>query len=503
MQAFSKDQLYNSSLYGMQPPSSDMADATYQYQQYPSSFASSSARPSWSPNWESTPNASTYNTYATPIHVYDAQPSVLPPRSFDTRYIPRSTSSSLAAAMTPYPESAQRTVLPDPTRAPSCGTSYSSSHSSQASPSLSSHHNSPVLATAGQYSMTAAASPNRYAASSITQYPSSGPTGTSPCGAAAPAGRTYADPRATATHSSAAATDMGRRARGVFHVDPFSSTTSEAESAPVSAPVALKHEETSGLSPRVLAFSSTLEPLEDADDPFPLRVEDLATRDEEELYRGLSHAFYVNTAGAQSSRHGGRQRIFAPHTVECRKGLVYIPISLARAITHFVAVRALGAQRRQLRHGPRVHDGVHRVPSAPRVQRREDQAQVQDALLRRMREAVPAAERPRDAHELPLGREACVPLRTDILFRANRVYVRAAFKCPLKDCPKTFTVRSNAKRHLRTHGVQVTSSRSPSLLHGADAGTIGFEAPVVSDVQYAPDMGPGGKLWKVKWVGQG
>ncbi|KAI0066924.1 hypothetical protein BV25DRAFT_1765791, partial [Artomyces pyxidatus] len=27
------------------------------------------------------------------------------------------------------------------------------------------------------------------------------------------------------------------------------------------------------------------------------------------------------------------------------------------------------------------------------------------------------------------------------------------FKCPIAACAKSFTVRSNAKRHLRTHGV--------------------------------------------------
>ncbi|KAI0049207.1 hypothetical protein FA95DRAFT_1456639, partial [Auriscalpium vulgare] len=27
------------------------------------------------------------------------------------------------------------------------------------------------------------------------------------------------------------------------------------------------------------------------------------------------------------------------------------------------------------------------------------------------------------------------------------------FHCPLPSCPKAFAVRSNAKRHLRTHGI--------------------------------------------------
>ena len=67
-----------------------------------------------------------------------------------------------------------------------------------------------------------------------------------------------------------------------------------------------------------------------------------------------------------------------------------------------------------------------------------------------------------------------------------------AFKCPIPTCTKSFAVRSNAKRHLRTHGIFPTSdhgSTSPSQF------TVGFDTPLVSEVHEA------GKLpSKLRWV---
>ncbi|KAI0760416.1 hypothetical protein C8Q74DRAFT_1207897 [Fomes fomentarius] len=66
------------------------------------------------------------------------------------------------------------------------------------------------------------------------------------------------------------------------------------------------------------------------------------------------------------------------------------------------------------------------------------------------------------------------------------------FKCPIPTCTKSFAVRSNAKRHLRTHGIFPSSehgSTSPSQF------TVGFDTPLVSDVHEA------GKLpSKLRWV---
>ncbi|CCL98227.1 uncharacterized protein FIBRA_00221 [Fibroporia radiculosa] len=68
------------------------------------------------------------------------------------------------------------------------------------------------------------------------------------------------------------------------------------------------------------------------------------------------------------------------------------------------------------------------------------------------------------------------------------------YKCPIPTCTKSFAVRSNAKRHLRTHGIVPTpdhANTSPSQF------TVGFETPLVSEVH---DVG---KLpHKLRWVPQ-
>ncbi|KAG1747368.1 hypothetical protein EDB19DRAFT_1631079 [Suillus lakei] len=51
------------------------------------------------------------------------------------------------------------------------------------------------------------------------------------------------------------------------------------------------------------------------------------------------------------------------------------------------------------------------------------------------------------------------------------------YKCPVPSCDRHFAVRSNAKRHLKTHGI------NPSLMEGPSQGTnfmVGFEEPLVN-----------------------
>ncbi|KZT01217.1 uncharacterized protein LAESUDRAFT_613544, partial [Laetiporus sulphureus 93-53] len=68
------------------------------------------------------------------------------------------------------------------------------------------------------------------------------------------------------------------------------------------------------------------------------------------------------------------------------------------------------------------------------------------------------------------------------------------YKCPIPTCTKSFAVRSNAKRHLRTHGI------FPSADHASPSQsqfTVGFETPLVSEVHEV------GKLpSKLRWVPQ-
>ncbi|KAG5734044.1 Zinc finger protein [Termitomyces sp. T112] len=49
------------------------------------------------------------------------------------------------------------------------------------------------------------------------------------------------------------------------------------------------------------------------------------------------------------------------------------------------------------------------------------------------------------------------------------------FSCGFEGCSRTFTVRSNAKRHLRTHGVETVSSRQTS----STPYSIGFDTPTI------------------------
>jgi hypothetical protein len=70
-----------------------------------------------------------------------------------------------------------------------------------------------------------------------------------------------------------------------------------------------------------------------------------------------------------------------------------------------------------------------------------------------------------------------------------------AFKCPVPDCDKFFTVRSNARRHMRTHGVP---SSPPDTHVPPPSFNVGFEAPYVAHTHDS-----GGVLPKLKWVETG
>lgn len=68
------------------------------------------------------------------------------------------------------------------------------------------------------------------------------------------------------------------------------------------------------------------------------------------------------------------------------------------------------------------------------------------------------------------------------------------FKCTVLNCDKSFTVRSNARRHLKTHGLNPAICDTPST----SAYSIGFEQPVVNDVHDSGKQPP-----CYKWIPQG
>lgn len=68
-----------------------------------------------------------------------------------------------------------------------------------------------------------------------------------------------------------------------------------------------------------------------------------------------------------------------------------------------------------------------------------------------------------------------------------------AYKCTVANCEKSFTVRSNAKRHLRTHGINPSSSDMLSR----PGFTVGFEEPMVTQVHDA-----GRQPSRYRWIPQ-
>lgn len=55
----------------------------------------------------------------------------------------------------------------------------------------------------------------------------------------------------------------------------------------------------------------------------------------------------------------------------------------------------------------------------------------------------------------------------------------AAFACGYPGCARTFGVRSNAKRHMRTHGMHPPFADAGASANGAPAYVVGFQPPVI------------------------
>ncbi|KZT23638.1 hypothetical protein NEOLEDRAFT_524175 [Neolentinus lepideus HHB14362 ss-1] len=69
------------------------------------------------------------------------------------------------------------------------------------------------------------------------------------------------------------------------------------------------------------------------------------------------------------------------------------------------------------------------------------------------------------------------------------------YKCTVPNCNKSFAVRSNAKRHLRTHGIIPTSEPSS---RPTSRFTVGFETPMISSSAHEMTKIPP----KLKWIPQ-
>lgn len=67
----------------------------------------------------------------------------------------------------------------------------------------------------------------------------------------------------------------------------------------------------------------------------------------------------------------------------------------------------------------------------------------------------------------------------------------SAYKCPVPSCAKSFTVRSNAKRHIRTHG-----------LHSPSPQAAKFATPTGRDSSLASTDDDSQRALRIRWVGQ-
>jgi hypothetical protein len=67
----------------------------------------------------------------------------------------------------------------------------------------------------------------------------------------------------------------------------------------------------------------------------------------------------------------------------------------------------------------------------------------------------------------------------------------SAYKCPVSSCAKSFTVRSNAKRHIRTHGIHLPFPQAAD----AASPTGGDSSPGQKDKD--PQ-----RALRIRWVGQ-
>ncbi|KAA1472441.1 hypothetical protein DENSPDRAFT_838714 [Dentipellis sp. KUC8613] len=420
---------------------------------------------------------------------------------YDTQQAPRSNSVSFLPSAGPFPESSQRTVLPEPQRAsfdtglfahtpdsqsklPSFGAAdpgsqdifpaFSESDKGLGSSAFASSHcrSSSLSASASHASSRSSVSsldPLEQDASSFSFVNPMHQMHPAPH-APVPISHAQQPPSRPSSDSNTAV----RRTMGMFHANPFASTASEAPRLPA------RNAHSRASTPSLLAFrlhSSDLKPLDDSEDPFPLRVEDLSVRDDEKVYEGLSHSFFLG-------KNEPPRRSSAPGSMHASPWQVPPSPSVSPAISATSSPSVLSEQSESSSDASPAFT-TQPITSPPRHP-----------------STATKVKRKSKMHCCEICGKA-FPRPSGLATHMNSHSGAKPFKCPLKDCPKTFTVRSNAKRHLRTHGIHLASSRPlPQSKQDAGARVIGFEDPVVMDVDYAPDMGPGGKQWRVKWMGQ-
>jgi hypothetical protein len=193
--------------------------------------------------------------------------------------------------------------------------------------------------------------------------------------------------------------------------------------------------------PSVHAFRlDTLQSVDPSDDPCPLSLHDLMIPSEEQEYQGHSYHFSLQSVSPPKPKPQALADEKPPHEE------TNFPKRKGKSKMHTCALCQKSFPRPS---GLRTHMNSH-------------------------------------SGDKRRSRSRAFPKSTD---HAHNVIT--AYKCPVASCAKSFTVRSNAKRHIRTHGIHFPSPQA------ADAATL-----TGGDLSLVPIDKDSQRALRIRWVGQ-
>ena len=190
--------------------------------------------------------------------------------------------------------------------------------------------------------------------------------------------------------------------------------------------------------PSVHAFRlDTLQSVDPSDDPCPLSLHDLMIPSEEQEYQGHSYHFSLQSVSPSNPKPQSFSDEKVPHEESA------LPKRKGKSKMHTCSLCQKSFPRPSgLRTHMNSHSGDKRMSS-------------------------------------------CVAFP----YLLTQLVSRLAYKCPVTSCAKSFTVRSNAKRHIRTHGVNLAQAAEAASIFGVDSSLV----PTDKDPQRA---------LRIRWVGQ-
>ncbi|EPQ52201.1 hypothetical protein GLOTRDRAFT_132317 [Gloeophyllum trabeum ATCC 11539] len=256
-------------------------------------------------------------------------------------------------------------------------------------------------------------------------------------------------------------TEAMRKRMTVFHVNPFASSRAQAGSSGSSS--STKKEP---LDPAFLTFQlhdGTLEPVDDPEIQFFVTFVDECEYDED------------------SDEGDDPGHISWPHSVVKRHNDIYPMRQVPHVGNPFNEFTGLVMNGRV--GGSRSADGGQDCSSALSTSTAGERRNKRyDASAKQASEVSSPGKKKPKTHECAICHKV-FPRPSGLSTHMNSHSGDKPFKCPIPTCDKYFTVRSNAKRHLRTH-----RSLSPSdPIFGGPAsstsnGEIEFDVPLVTHI---------------------